>query len=544
MWLLRNSKTIAKAAASVFVLAAAWYFLAPSQLGGGNSYVITYGTSMQPVYHAGDLAVVRTASSYHVGEIVAYRNMALDGKVVLHRIIGIDNGRYTFKGDNNHFVDSFHPTRSELVGRLWFHVPSIGKYLLSLHGPRLFLLAGLAGLIALAGIAFSGRKRLRRGRSVEVPEVVATGSRLPLFGAFHLAAIGALAVFAALAAAAYTRPLTKHSVQQGLYTQSGQFTYSADLARRSPVYRGARVATGQPIFLSLVHEARFQFSYGFHTKAPHQVFGHASLRATVTGTDGWTRTLVLAPSQSFEGDRVTVGGQLDLDALKSLLGEVAALSNVSGATYTLTLAPHVTLTGAVAGDPLHESFAPTLPFLLDSYQLQLQPGSVAGPSSASLLTPTASGSGPAVVANTIALTKLRLHVAVVRRIALYGAAGALLAFFAGLLVALRRQPVGEAAQIDRRFGDLIVKVTETPHGLELPSVSLDSIDGLVRVAEQSARMILHLEHEGSDVYFIEDGGFVYTYQAKSETVAFGSEPVGGSASDESPVAPLQVIRHR
>src|SRR5579862_3969260 len=216
MWLLRSSKTIAKAAASVFVLAAAWYFLAPSQIGGRSSYVITYGTSMQPAYHAGDLAVVRTAASYHVGEIVAYRNLALDGKVVLHRIIAIDHGRYTFKGDNNHFVDSFHPTQSELVGRLWFHVPKLGKYLLFFHGPRLFLLAGIAGLIALAGIAFSGRKRLRRGRNVDVPEVVAAGPRAPLMGTFQLAAIGALAVFAALAAAAYTRPLAKHSVQQGL----------------------------------------------------------------------------------------------------------------------------------------------------------------------------------------------------------------------------------------------------------------------------------------------------------------------------------------
>ena len=51
-----------------------WYFFAPPALGGSTTYVFTDGVSMEPRFHTGDLVLVRSQSSYHVGEIVAYRN--------------------------------------------------------------------------------------------------------------------------------------------------------------------------------------------------------------------------------------------------------------------------------------------------------------------------------------------------------------------------------------------------------------------------------------------------------------------------------------
>src|SRR6476646_2173030 len=103
--------------ATLVVLAvAAWLLLAPTQIGGETSYVTTSGTSMQPRFHSGDLALVRPADHYRVGEIVAYRSKLLH-VVVLHRIIAIKGNRYVFKGDSNNFVDPTRPRRAELVGR-------------------------------------------------------------------------------------------------------------------------------------------------------------------------------------------------------------------------------------------------------------------------------------------------------------------------------------------------------------------------------------------------------------------------------------------
>ncbi len=90
------------------LLAFVWIQLAPHQLGGRSDYVVTSGISMEPRFHTGDLAIVREQSSYHVGEIVAYHSTMLH-TTILHRIVKIQDGHYSFKGDNNGYVDPEQP---------------------------------------------------------------------------------------------------------------------------------------------------------------------------------------------------------------------------------------------------------------------------------------------------------------------------------------------------------------------------------------------------------------------------------------------------
>ena len=85
-----------------------WVYLAPTDIGGSTTYVVTHGISMEPGFHTGDLAVLRSAKVYRVGEIVAYHNTAWH-MVVMHRIIAREGNRYVFKGDNNTFIDPSRP---------------------------------------------------------------------------------------------------------------------------------------------------------------------------------------------------------------------------------------------------------------------------------------------------------------------------------------------------------------------------------------------------------------------------------------------------
>ncbi|MEA3216863.1 MAG: hypothetical protein QOJ19_3019, partial [Acidimicrobiia bacterium] len=128
------------------VLAGVIAFL-PTQLGGHAGYVRTWGISMEPMFHAGDLGVIRAARGYNVGDVVAYRNDL--GIIVLHRIIGIDGDRFVFKGDNNHFLDEDHPRSDRLIGRLWFRIPKGGRALAWLQQP--LHLSALIGALAGAG---------------------------------------------------------------------------------------------------------------------------------------------------------------------------------------------------------------------------------------------------------------------------------------------------------------------------------------------------------------------------------------------------------
>lgn len=116
---------------------------------------------MLPHFRAGGLVITRARATYHVGEVVAYHNEELHG-VVMHRIAARDGDRYVFKGDNNDFQDSYHPTKSELVGQEWIYWPRGGAYIRLLRTPLIFaLIMAFAGLRAFRPDRAKNRRRRR-----------------------------------------------------------------------------------------------------------------------------------------------------------------------------------------------------------------------------------------------------------------------------------------------------------------------------------------------------------------------------------------------
>ena len=119
-------------------------------IGSGQlRWVITTGNSMSPRVAVGDLIVVRPADRYQVGDVIAYDSPDLDRKV-LHRIVGVEDGRFVTQGDHNDWVDSHRPAASEVVGREVLHLPGIGSHLRSLLDPGVVaVIVGLATTLVL-----------------------------------------------------------------------------------------------------------------------------------------------------------------------------------------------------------------------------------------------------------------------------------------------------------------------------------------------------------------------------------------------------------
>ncbi len=138
-------KIYLKAIIYLLLIAGFWLAFAPKQIGGKYIYIIVSGNSMEPYLRNGDLAVIHPSKKYQVGEVVLYRNPDLGS--VIHRIISIDSNRYTIQGDHNEWVDSYSPIRSEIYGKLWFHIPSAGKAIEKVRTPiGAALLAGIIGV--------------------------------------------------------------------------------------------------------------------------------------------------------------------------------------------------------------------------------------------------------------------------------------------------------------------------------------------------------------------------------------------------------------
>jgi signal peptidase len=155
---LSRTKSVLALSAQLALVAALLWFALPQALGGRAGWVLVSGTSMLPHLHTGDLVLVERRSSYHVGEVIAYRvpkGQVGAGHVVIHRIVG-GNGRtgWTMKGDNRTARDLWHPTNGDVLGSKALWIPDAWLVLRVLHMP--ILLALFAGFAVFFGIALAG----------------------------------------------------------------------------------------------------------------------------------------------------------------------------------------------------------------------------------------------------------------------------------------------------------------------------------------------------------------------------------------------------
>jgi signal peptidase I len=466
------------AAALVTTLAVAGAVLLwPARLGGAVSYVITHGVSMQPRFHTGDLAVVRRAGSYHVGEIAAYHSPSLH-TVVLHRIVAIVNGRYIFKGDHNTWLDADHVGRSQILGRLWVHVPAVGNFVWWLVQP-LHLLLLVVGLLLLTGGETARRRRPSTREVLPVALVVAVAG-------------------AALAGWAWTQPARATVVRHHGYTQTVRFGYAAQVPPDA-VYPSGHVATGDPLFVRLV--PRLVVRVDYQTTA-RDAAGTIGLIGSLANNAGWHTSFTLAPVHPFTGASTSAQGLVSLPALVALSHTVDAQSGVSLGGYTLTLTPVVLVHGQVSGVPVGTTMGAPFVFRFDDQQF----------SPAAAYSTTTSGSVP--VAASVPARPTLLH----HRIPLPAAR------WLGLLVALLSAAAAFGLALASRRPRQFIGPHPLPCGFEGSVISIvadsvppdrflvdtDSFADLVAAAATHAQPILHDKPAG--ICYVENDGTVYRFR--------------------------------
>ncbi|MGQ0833206.1 MAG: signal peptidase I [Microthrixaceae bacterium] len=406
----RSSRSRALAIGFVGLVVLGWVLLAPRALGGSSLYVTTYGSSMEPALHRGDLAVVRPQQTYRVGDIVAYRSAQLK-TIVLHRIVDRDGARFVFKGDNNSWTDVERPTADALIGKMTMRLPGLGNHLRRAASPPVVATLGAVAFFPLT--RRDGRRRsrprpprhaLRRHRSrppvawaqVEGRVLVATA-----------VAVGALLV-------AFTRPEATRVMRDLPFDDRGEFTYSGAAPSGSAVYQRPQVTSPQPVFLNLVDRLDLGFTYEARSESPIDASGDISLTATVRDAGGWSYPIELAPTSRFDRGRGRIRGTLDLAALRSTLEAVQSATGVSRDQYTLVVQATVSRTVQRNAVATSGRFDATIEFGLDDLEMHLTtPGADAlSPRSGGLL------SVPTVRANQIDLLGRSLSIAAARSLAM------------------------------------------------------------------------------------------------------------------------------
>ncbi len=478
----------------ILSLTSAAWLLAPSGVGGQATYVVTNGVSMEPHLYAGDLAVVRPADAYQVGDSAAYHSPMLD-TVVLHRIVAVEGDRYVFQGDNNSWLDPEKPTIDDLVGKELLHIPRGGIWLKQLTSPP--ALAAYAFFLLAGGTAVATTTRQRRKeRRIVSPRHRSTAPRSLSAMPPALQPVAAIAaalglVGVALAGLSWTRPTTTTGASMSSVDSTLDFSYTATVPA-SAAYDGTTVTAPQPVFRALTDTVDVTYDYAGRP-------GKIAVVAELSTASGWQSTVHLSKQQPLKAAQQGKV-RLDLSALEDRAEAAAAVTGIPAGSLTVTVIPRIWMDGG-------GQFAPELPLTLDS--TTLKPSSEEALSASTSSQTAGTGTAPAQ------LTALgrSVDIATARSASLAAIALAGLLGLALLALARMHGPVDEAERIRARHKSLLLPVLPVALSPGRPVVDVPDIDALATLAERYGLLILHWQRSGVTTYVVQDEGTTYRFRS-------------------------------
>ena len=438
---------------------------------------------MQPKFSLGDLVVTHKQNYYQTGDAVAYKHPTIG--FVFHRIVALDEERnFILKGDHNDWDDSYHPSQDEIIGKLWLHIPKLGKTLEALRSP--FAFAMLSLVFVLLFFIFlhppKDKKKRRRGNYAMPNTSMKTEEKILL-----LALIVVAALF--LGIVAFHRPTLNPIEEPFPYQQEASFRYSAEVPEG--VYDSTQVAPGEPIFRKLNGSFTVALDYLFFSMHPADIHGNYRLLAVISDTTGWKRTIELLPKTNFEGNLFTISETLSLNQVQQLIDRFEKETGVARGQYALTIMSDIHIQGKLAGLDLDDQFQPALHFSINELEVVLEgnPNNVA-----ETLNPSVSGvlSQKAYEVNYLSIFGLQVPVLTARWIA--GLFGIPALIFLGILLGqfYHATQNNEWERARLWYGSMFIKARD-PQLLTMPQqVEIESVDDLASLAEQEQRPIFHL----------------------------------------------------
>jgi signal peptidase I len=488
-------------ALAALLLAAAWLFW-PLALGGGTVYVTTHGISMQPRFHTGDLAILRAADHYSVGDVVAYRSVTMK-TTVMHRIVAMDGDRFVIQGDNNSWLDPDEPTPDLVLGKLWLRIPQGGKALGLINSPAALGLIAAAG-IGVLGVMHKPRDR-RRSRGKPRHRRVYTTSTRALARQITFASAGVALLAAAGGGILLAMPPTQTDEKSVTVTQQGRYDYTGT-AVVGTTYPTGRIQTGDPIYTKLTGDLTVSLKDTLGGTDLSGLSGTLRLAVSIAAPDGWTADVGRGATVPLvDGRTATASAVVQSTAAAELLARHYAEVGSGGNDATLTVTPQLAVSGTVAGRPFTAKTLPGLSFGLTATSLRLAgtPGTALNPSVGTPV--TVEQTSPrhfTLLEQTISLSVARLAAAVVLPLALAVVA---VAWWIGRA----RTSDDPADAFLMRNAARILPVTRFTPGTTVIDVS--DADALHRVAERLDTLVLHQEGPDDHVFAVHDIETTYRF---------------------------------
>ena len=477
-----------------------WIAFAPVKVGGQASHVMVNGISMEPNYHTGDLVIVRKAETYQVGDVVTYRDAKME-QYVIHRIIGVEQEEFVLKGDNNSWVDAYHPTRDEIIGKQWIYVPKVGRAMQWLRAPLnlSFTIALLGGILMFGMLKKPAHQRQSKASPLGNPGGTLEGG-LYLFGFCAL-------IFLGLGILSFIRPLTRpaDNIQ---YLQESHFSYSA--TGTPVIYDTNVVRSGEPIFPRLTCFLNIGFNYNVIGGGLQGVSGAYQLVARVADEQsGWQRTIPMDQPSAFNGNTFSTASTLDVCQIVALVNTLEQETGLRANNYTLEIIPQVEMTANANGTQIADSFEPKLVFRFDEVHFFLS--TPKGQDDPLSFSQQSSVQSLDTQANTFSILGWEPTVLKIRTIAIFGLVVSMSGLFILGFKAFATAQHSQEAWIQLKYNALLVNVYERDIQPASTMIDVTTIDELAKLAERHNTVILHMTLNFLHFYLVQSNGVTYRF---------------------------------
>lgn len=123
----------------------------------GYSVTIVASGSMQPALSVDDLILNCVQENYDAGDIITFQS---GDNLVTHRIVGVDEKGFVTQGDANNAADIDRVPSENIVGRVKYKIPYVGKCILFFKTPLGMMLLIFIGFLLIEFPFFFQKQKL------------------------------------------------------------------------------------------------------------------------------------------------------------------------------------------------------------------------------------------------------------------------------------------------------------------------------------------------------------------------------------------------
>ncbi len=255
-------------------------------------------------------------------------------------------------------------------------------------------------------------------------------------------------------------------------------------------------------FPGIIDNIKASFSYQFLCDRPiSEQSQEVEVTVIIENPDKWSRSLVVVPETSKVGS-FTISFPIDIQYFTMVIDAIGQETGVRGSSHNIVIKADVYTVARTDVGTINEVYTQTLGAKLESNTLTFDEelsGSKSGSIGGAAI-PEASEEGgsraPWIIGLVIALLAL--------------------GYFGWSQTQLRLAPVSageaEAARARKKYKEMMVDVEELPGVKPTETViPLNSLDDLVRIADDLVKPVLHQAEKGRHTYCIIDSGVRYLY---------------------------------